>query len=574
MRSWNALRPVVQLFVRSGYRRQLLTGMLLAIATVLLGMALLGLSGWFLTACYVAGLSTATALVFDVFAPGAGVRLLSVLRTAARYGERVTTHDATLRVLAQLRVQLFSRFSAADVALRLRQRPARLLYRLTADIDALDAVYLRLFTPAAALLASTIATALALGLFLDWRSGLLVGALVLTGGIACIAWCMRRGFATAIRRSFAGEHLRAAVIDAVGGQTELVMAGRLHHQLQQVLAAERQQMAADMRLNQIEAQVGIAIAMTGHLATAAALLSAGWLVLQGQIGAPIAALATLVLLAALEPLLNIRRGAMEAGRTLLAARRLAPQLQATPAPADPLPPTTGLVVDLQDASVQYSASAQATLPHIDLQVADGEWLVLAGPSGTGKSSLLALMAGELQTSTGKVLRLPAASLPQRTELFHDSIAGNLRLACPDASDGALWEALEAAGLAAVVAALPLQLATALGSQGAGLSGGESRRLALARLLLHPAPLTLLDEPTEGLDRQTADQVMKSIAGWHAARRASAPATPSAIVMASHLQREARHADRIVWVDPACTTWQDARKGTPEFDALIARLRPG
>ncbi len=574
MTTWNALRPIVQLFARSGHRRQLLTGMLLAMATVLFGMALLGLSGWFLTACYVAGLSTATALVFDVFAPGAGVRLLSVLRTAARYGERVTTHDATLRVLAQLRVRLFSRFSATDIALRLRQRPARLLYRLTSDIDALDAVYLRLFTPAMALLASTTATALALGLFLDWRSGLLVGAMVLAGGVACIAWCVRRGFITAIRRSFAGEHLRAAVIDAVGGQTELVMAGRLCHQLQQVLAAERQQMAADMHLNKIEAQVGIAIAMTGHLATAAALLSAGRLVQQGQIGAPIAALATLVLLAALEPLLNIRRGAMEAGRTLLAARRLAPPLQAQPAPASLQPPATGLVADLQDASVQYSGSAQATLQHINLQVAAGEWLVLAGPSGTGKSSLLALMAGELQAATGQVLCQPAASLPQRTELFHDSIGGNLRLGCPDASDDDLWTALEAAGLAAVVAALPQQLATPLGSQGAGLSGGESRRLALARLLLHPAPLTLLDEPTEGLDQHTADEVMQAIARWHLARRTNAPDTPAAIVMASHLQREARHADRIVWVDPARTTWQDARKGTPEFDALIARLRPG
>lgn len=574
MTTWNALRPVFQLFTRSSHRRQLLTGMLLAVATVLFGMALLGLSGWFLTACYVAGLSAATALVFDVFAPGAGVRLLSILRTAARYGERVTTHDATLRVLAELRVRLFSRFSASDIALRLRQRPARLLYRLTSDIDALDAVYLRLFTPAVALLASTVATALALGLFLDWRSGLLVGALVLAGGVACIAWCVRQGFATAIRRSFAGQHLRAAVIDMTGGQTELVMAGRLYHQLQQVLAAERQQMAADIRLNRIEAQMGVAIAMIGHLATATALLSAGWLVLQGQIGAPIAALATLVLLAALEPLLNIRRGAMEAGRTLLAARRLAPQLQAETAPAAPLLPVTGLVVDLQDASVQYNGCAQTTLKNVDLQVADGEWLVLAGPSGTGKSSLLGLMAGEVHTPTGKILHLPAASLPQRTELFHDSIAGNLRLARPDASDDALWKALQAAGLAAVVAALPQQLATPLGSQGAGLSGGESRRLALARLLLHPAPLTLLDEPTEGLDRRTADQVMQAITDWRAARRANAPGKPSAVVMASHLQREARHADRIVWVDPTRSTWRDARKGTPEFDALIARLRPG
>ncbi len=571
MSHWHALHPVLQLFARSSYRRQLLTGLLLAVATALCGMALLGLSGWFLTACYVAGLSSATALVFDVFAPGAGVRLLSVLRTAARYGERVTTHDATLRVLAQLRVQLFARFAAPDMALALRQRPARLLYRLTSDIDALDAVYLRLITPALALLVSALATALALGLFLDWRSGLLVGTIVLAGGAGCIAWCVRQGFATAIRRSFAGEHMRAAVIDAVGGQTELVMAGGLQRQLQQVLAAEQQQLAADLRLNRIEARVGIAIAMTGHLATAAALLCAGWLVLQGQIGAPIAALATLVLLAALEPLLSIRRGAMEAGRTLLAARRLGPQLQATPAPCNPQPPATGLAVDLRGASVQYSGSAQAMLAHIDLQVADGEWLVLAGPSGAGKSSLLALIAGELQARSGRVARLPCASLPQRTELFQDSIAGNLRLADPTASDDALWQALRTAGLAGVVAALPQQLATPLGSQGAGLSGGESRRLVLARVLLHPAALTLLDEPTEGLDQGTANQVMQAIADWHGARRAH---MPSAIVMASHLQREARHAGRIVWIDPAHATWQDARKGTPEFDALIARLRPG
>ena len=571
MSAWIALRPVLALFVQSSYRRQLLTGMVLAICTVLFGMALLGLSGWFLTACYIAGLFSATALVFDVFAPGAGVRLLSVLRTAARYGERVTTHDATLRVLAQLRVRLFTRFSAADVALALRQRPARLLHRLTSDIDALDAVYLRLFTPAAALLASTVATMVALGLALNWHSGILVGAIVLSGGTACIAWCVRRGFVTAIKRSFAGEHLRATVIDAVGGQTELVMAGTLPRHVQHALSAEAQLCAADMRMNQLEARVGMAIAMTGHTATMAALLCAGWLVQQGDIGAPVAALATLVLLAALEPLLNIRRGAMEAGRTLLAARRLGPQLGSASAPTPIQPPASGLAVDLQQASVQYAGSAQPSLRAIDLQVADGEWVVLAGPSGAGKSSLLALMAGELQPTHGQARCRPAVSLPQRTELFQDTIAGNLRLAKADASDEDLWAALQAAGLADVVAALPQQLHTALGSQGAGLSGGESRRLAVARTLLHPAPLVLLDEPTESLDRPTADLVIHGIAHW---RNAPSRRTPCALVMASHLQREARYADRIVWVEPSGRDLQQARKGTPEFAVLLDRLRPG
>ncbi len=573
MMAWNALRPIVQLFAQSPYRRRMLLGSLLAAITVCAGMALLGLSGWFLTAAYVAGLSAATAVVFDVFAPGAGVRFFSMLRTGARYSERVVTHDATLRVLAALRVQLFSRLAAADTALALRQRPARLLHRLTADIDALDAVYLRLLTPAVALLVSACVTALALTVFLNWQSGLLVGAMVLAGGLACVAWCVRHGFMTALRRSFAGEQLRAQVIDAVGAQTELVMAGTLARQMAHIAAAERQQCAADIRLNQLESGVAVAMAMLGHLATAAALLCAAWLAQKGEIGAPIAALATLLLLAALEPLVHIRRGAMEAGRTLLAARRIAPLLDdaADTRAGEAQAPATGLAVDLQAVRLQHPGSASALLQQVDLQVADGEWLVLAGPSGAGKSSLMALIAGDLAPSAGQVLRVPCASLPQRTELFQASVAANLRLGRADASDAQLWDALQTAGLADVIRALPQQLNTPLGSQGAGLSGGESRRLALARLLLHPAPLRLLDEPTEGLDRQTAAQVMNALAQWHAQRAAGGG---SAIVMASHLQREARHADRIVWIAPLQGGLAQARKGTAEFEALLQRLRPG
>ena len=148
---WRDMQPVLQLFLTSR-PRLLLLGAALAVLTVLLGMGLLGLSGWFITSTALAGLHAATAIVFDVFMPSAGIRLLAMGRTLSRYGERLVTHDATLAVLADLREQLFRGWARPEAARQLLLRPARLLFRLTADIDALESVYLRLLVPLAAAL--------------------------------------------------------------------------------------------------------------------------------------------------------------------------------------------------------------------------------------------------------------------------------------------------------------------------------------------------------------------------------------------------------------------------------------
>ena len=146
MTIWRDLAPVLRLFA-DDCRNKLLLGALLAATTVLSGMALLGLSGWFITATAIAGLNTTLAFTFDVFMPSAGIRLLALGRTAARYGERLVTHDATLEVLASLRVRLFRSWARPQAARRLLARPAQLLFRLTGDIDALDSLYLRVLVP-------------------------------------------------------------------------------------------------------------------------------------------------------------------------------------------------------------------------------------------------------------------------------------------------------------------------------------------------------------------------------------------------------------------------------------------
>ncbi|MEW6256643.1 MAG: ABC transporter ATP-binding protein, partial [Pseudomonadota bacterium] len=157
MSALSDLKPVVRLFLAER-KGMLAAGLALSALTLLAGVALLGISGWFITATALAGLSAATAMAFDVFAPAAAIRLLAIGRTASRYGERLTTHDAALTLLAGLRERLFRGWAQPGAARALRARPAKLLFRLTADIDALDSLYLRLVVPLAAATAALAAT--------------------------------------------------------------------------------------------------------------------------------------------------------------------------------------------------------------------------------------------------------------------------------------------------------------------------------------------------------------------------------------------------------------------------------
>ena len=158
-------------------RRAMARGALLSVLVLVMGAALLGLSGWFITATGVAGLA-GIGIAFDVFRPSAGVRLLALGRTAARYGERVLTHDATLRALAVLRVDLLRRQAGQGARALMRLRGEAALTRIVADVDALDGLVLRLFLPALAALA-THALAFAM---LAWLSGLPVA-------VAPERWC-------------------------------------------------------------------------------------------------------------------------------------------------------------------------------------------------------------------------------------------------------------------------------------------------------------------------------------------------------------------------------------------------
>lgn len=566
MKLWRDLYPVLALFLAARRHTSLLLGALLAVVTALSGMALLGLSGWFITATAIAGLNASLAFTFDVFMPSAGIRLLALGRTFSRYGERLVTHDATLAVLAALRERLFRGWAQAEVARRLLARPAQLLFRLTADIDALDTLYLRILVPFAAAIAVALATGLALG-FLDIRLGVGMAVWLIAAGVGIGLLTAHAARASARRRSYALEALRARSIDLLAGQTELIMAGRLDAQVESLAAADRYLARADDALNRLEVQAGASYATVGSLTLAATLLVVAALVEAGKTGAPLAALALLLVLTALEPFAGLRRGALELGRTLLAAHRLAPRLQqAETADAGTKIPGGNLIINLMNVAAHPAGPetpGDPVLHDITFAMQANERVALIGASGAGKSTLMAVVAGELSAQSGLLQVAPHCLLTQRTELFQDSLGNNLRLADPQADDARLWQVLQTAGLADDVARMPAGLDTRLGEGGMGLSGGQLRRLALARLLLREVPLWLLDEPTEGLDPGTARDVL---------HRLDALAQGRGMLLATHVRREAALANRLVCLQYGRIV-RNVTRGATDFEMVLNTLRP-
>lgn len=568
MNLWRDLHPVLALFIAS-HKNKLLIGALLAAVTVLSGMALLGLSGWFITATAIAGLNVSIAFMFDVFMPSAGIRLLALGRTASRYGERLVTHDATLAVLAALRERLFIGWAQPEAARRLLARPAQLLFRLTGDIDALDSLYLRILVPVGSALVAALATGIALS-FVDVYLGLAIAVWLIVTGLGIAYVVARNAGRTARCRSYGIEALRARSIDLVAGQTELIMAGRLDAQKASLLAADEYLARADDALNKLDAQAGAAYSVVGMLTLVATLIAVAVLMENGAIGTPVAALALLLVLTATEPFSALRRGALELGRTVLAARRLNPRLQAAVSPTA-TPPSVpflsqDLILTLRDVRAHpagQDATGASVLHDISLTIAKNERVALIGASGAGKSTLMAVIAGELAVQSGTLQVAAHSLLTQRTELFQDSLRDNLRLADASADDVRLWEVLQTAGLADDVAKMPNGLDTRLGEGGLGLSGGQLRRLALARLLLRDVPLWLLDEPTEGLDPQTARDVLQKL---------DKLATGRSLLLATHVRREAALADRLVCMEHGRIV-MDVMRGDTGFELVLNTLRP-
>ena len=529
------LRPFLRQLLRpaGGRRRRLLGGAALLLATVAAGVGLLGLSGWFITATAVAGM---TGAVLDVYRPSAGIRTFAVGRTVARYFERLIHHDAVLRLLAELRGWLFRRMASLSLERLGWLRGADLLHRLTADVDALDNLYLRVLGPTAVAVAAVLLAGGFLALFSPAVAWAVVG-IFLVAGLLLPAVAMRRGRPHGEREAKHLPRLRIAAVEAIQGLAELRAYGAVERYRQRFAAEDRAVNDARRAAGRLTAAFDAVVGLAGHLALVAALWIGVDLFWQDAVSGPVLALMALAVLAVSEAVAPLPAAWQHLGRTRAAAGRLL----ALGEPGDPCrgvspgaaggvqasPTSSPAPLALQRVTYRHRPYTDPVLEEASLTVAPGESVVVTGASGAGKSTAAELILGLRRPGGGSVRyggievveiaeseRFAALGyLTQRTDLFAGTVAANLCLGDPGAGDDALRAALRVAGLDAFVARLPEGLGTWIGEGGTRLSGGEARRLALARLVLAGPRLVVLDEPFTGLDGETARLVRDRLGQW-------------------------------------------------------------
>jgi len=499
-------------------------GTALAVVTLLAGVGLLSLSGWFITAAAIAGAAGAGRAFNYLFASG-GVRGFAMTRTVGRYAERLASHEATFRVLARLRIWTFRTAAPLAPAQLGRLRAGDLLSRVTQDVDALDSLYLRMLVPAVAAAAAALAVAILLAFAAPLALPGVLGLFALSGlGLPLLA--ARGGQDAGETAAHAAADTRAEAGDLVSGLAELKAYGADTRMRARLETASRRWLDAQGSLVKLSMTNAAVLAFAGP----AGFLTGFALALLGGAGAPIAALAGFSAFALFEAAAPLVQAGELYGKTATSARRLRalsemrPAVE-TPASPDPLPERwdvhgRGLVFTYPDA-------AGPALDQVDFDLPEGGRLAVAGASGAGKSSLIKLLMGFHAPDAGEIrlggapfsaldpadARRRFALVDQRAELLATTVRANLRLADPEASEDAIWTALERARAADFVRAMPDGLATWIGEQGGLVSGGQARRLALARAFLRNAPILLLDEPTEGLDETTEADFRASLAAW-------------------------------------------------------------
>ncbi|MGP4023076.1 thiol reductant ABC exporter subunit CydD [Actinomadura sp. 3N407] len=520
-------------------------GLIIAQATLLADM----LTRAFLGGASLAGLRTPMLLLLAVVAG----------RTLVAWLQEVAAHRSSAAVKSQLRGRLLAHSLLLGPRWLSGERSGELATLATRGIDALDDYFSR-YLPQLVLAVIVPAAVGARILFGDWLSAVTIAVtLPLIPVFAILVGLTTQRKMDRQWRTLSV--LAAHFLDVVAGLPTLKIFGRARAQAAKIREVADRHRRATMSTLRIAFLSALVLELLSTISVALVAVSIGLRLVEGGMGLETALLVLILAPEAYLPLRQVGAQYHASVEGLTAAGRIFEVIETTPPPSGTrtdVPDLAHATVRLDGVTVAYDGRDVPALDGFSLTVHPGETVALTGPSGAGKSTVLAVLLGFVRPDSGHVLadwddladldpdawRARIAWVPQRPHLFAGTVAANIRLGRPDATDTEVRAAAEAANALEFIDDLPHGLGTPLGERGLGLSAGQRQRIALARAFLRDAPLLLLDEPTSNLDAESEAAVTDAV------RRLAATRT---VILVAHRPALTAVADRVVHIEPATVT---------------------